>query len=59
MNSQSPTIPWVNLEKIISLYNDKVTKLVAAKEVVPLSSCEESLPELFSKLHDIIRPALV
>ena len=59
MISQPPSIPWVNLEQIITIYNEKVTKLVGAKEVLPLRSCEEGLPELFSILHDIIRPALV
>ena len=41
MISQSPRIPWVNLEQLITLYNDKVTKLVAAKEIIPLIYCEE------------------
>ena len=59
MNSQTPTIPWTKLEQIITIYNEKVTKLVGAKDVVPLSYCEESLPELFRNFHDIIRPALV
>ena len=59
MISQPLTIPWVNLEQIITLYNEKITKLVAAKDVLPLSFCEGGLPELFSKLHDIVRPALV
>ena len=59
MNSQTPTIPWTKLEQIITIYNEKVIKLIAAKDVVPLSSCEGSLPELFSNLLEIIRPALV
>ena len=59
MISQTSKIPWANLEQIITIYNDKVTSLVIAKKVLPLSSYEEGLPDLFSNLHDIIRPALV
>ena len=59
MISQTSKIPWANLEQIITIYNEKVTNLVGAKKVLPLSSCEEGLPDLFSNLHDIIRPALV
>ena len=59
MISQPLSIPWVNLEQIITLYNEKVIKLVAAKDVLELSDCEKGLPELFSKFHDIVRPALI
>ena len=59
MISQTSKIPWANLEQIITIYNEKVTNLVAAKKVLSLSSCEEGLPDLFSNLYEIIRPALV
>ena len=54
-----PNIPWVRQEEFINLYNDKVAKLLAAKEIMPIEFCEVTLPEIFLQFYNLIRRALV
>ena len=57
MSSQS-SIPWPVLEKLITFYEEKIKKLIIAKEVIELENCEKEIPKIFKGLYDIIHPAL-
>ena len=57
MSSQS-SIPWPVLEKLITFYDEKIKKLIIAKEVIELENCEKEIPKIFKGLYDIIYPPL-
>ncbi len=58
MNAQS-SISWDTLQKVVNYYEKNITKIIGVKDIMPLSFVEQSIPDHFKSLNDIIYPALI
>ena len=47
MTAHQLSLPWARQEEFTKLYNEKVTKLIAAKDIMPLQACEAIIPDIF------------
>ena len=59
MMANPPSIPWSELDKVMTVFNGDVMQLNASKDLFGVEMCERTIPRVFKDLHEIIHPALV
>ena len=51
---QTARIPWSIVERLTSVYEEKVKVLVLSRSVFGVEECEKATPNIFKALNEII-----
>ena len=56
MNNQqiAARVPWSFVERLTTVYKEKVESLVMARNVFGVDECEKATPKIFKALNDVI-----